>query len=52
MIDLYIFGFGLFVTVLVGSALTTMIVVHNRRFADDPAATHADERASSAKTAD
>lgn len=35
MLDLYIFGFGLFVTVLVGSALATMIIVHNRKFADD-----------------
>ncbi|MBL8728173.1 MAG: hypothetical protein JNM25_07080 [Planctomycetes bacterium] len=35
MIDLYIFGFGLVVTILVGTALGTMIVVHNRRFADD-----------------
>lgn len=50
MIDLYIFGFGLFVTVLVGSALTTMIVVHNRRFADDDAATPTETRTSTGKT--
>lgn len=30
MSDYYIFGFGLFVTVLVGSGLTTMIIANNR----------------------
>ena len=30
MIDYVIFGFGLFVTVIVGSGLATMIVTHNR----------------------
>ena len=30
MIDHYIFGFGLVVTLLVGFGLATMITVHNR----------------------
>jgi len=30
MADYYIFGFGLLVTLIVGSGLTTMIVAHNR----------------------
>jgi hypothetical protein len=55
MIDLYIFGFGLFVTILVGAALATMIVVHNRRFADDDDAADTepvDPRLSRAKPGD
>lgn len=31
MSDLFIFGFGLCVTILVGSALTLLIVQNNRR---------------------
>jgi|GEM_PF-3769624 len=30
MVDYVIFGFGLFVTVVVGFGLTTMIIAHNR----------------------
>ena len=30
MVDYWIFGFGLVVTVIVGFGLTTMIVTHNR----------------------
>jgi hypothetical protein len=30
MTDIYIFGFGLFVTVMVGSGLVGMIVANNR----------------------
>lgn len=30
MLDVYIFGFGLVVTLLVGTGLVTMIVVNNR----------------------
>lgn len=30
MVDYVIFGFGLFVTLVVGFGLTTMITVHNR----------------------
>ena len=30
MVDYFIFGFGLFVTVVVGFGLTTMITLHNR----------------------
>ena len=42
MIDYYIFGFGLVVTLLVGSGLTTMIIAHNR-------AIEAEERESEAQ---
>ena len=30
MVDYVIFGFGLFVTLVVGFGLTTMITIHNR----------------------
>tara|TARA_Y100001938_G_C7975038_1_gene371300 strand:- start:664 stop:777 length:114 start_codon:yes stop_codon:yes gene_type:complete len=30
MVDYVIFGFGLFVTVIVGFALTTLIIANNR----------------------
>ncbi len=35
MVDYVIFGFGLFVTLVVGFGLTTMITIHNRAIESD-----------------
>ena len=35
MVDYVIFGFGLFVTLVVGFGLTTMITIHNRAIEND-----------------
>lgn len=39
MVDYYIFGFGLVVTLMVGFGLTTMITIHNRTIESEAKAT-------------